>query len=77
MSGRYQNKADATQKGRAAEMRNDGTNYSYPDRSTLNQIVHSGDTSGPFASTPNPYRDPSNSYDSKAEAALDRIGKKY
>lgn len=73
MSGkRITGKASTYQKGEAAEIRNGGGSQSASDRTALNQIVHSGDTSGPWAKTPNPYRDPTNSFDPEAEKVLER-----
>lgn len=73
----YYGGADACQKGEAAELRNTLPNISAEDRTTLNQIVHSGDVYGRFADTPNPYRDLGNQYDPYAQEALDSIKSKY
>ncbi len=64
------------QMGEACEMR-----YSLPlsseERQLLHQIAHSGDTYGPFAHTPNEFRDLTRSYDPKAQEVLDAIREKY
>jgi hypothetical protein len=60
--------------GKAAEVRYSSTKISSSLRTELNQIVHSADTTGPFASKPNPYRGPTN-YDSKASQAVDMAHK--
>lgn len=66
-SGPRPNYASDSQKGEAAELR---YGVPHPLRTDLSQIIHSGDRFGPWADTPNPYRDLSNSYDPKAEAVL-------
>jgi hypothetical protein len=74
MSGLRQYGALALQKGEAAEFRNDN---SYAKTSgqydALNQIVHSGDPNGKYAKTPNPYRDPTNTYDPDAQAVIEKV----
>lgn len=60
--------ASAQQKGRAAEMR---TFVSGSARSDLNKIVHSGDKD-PHKYGKNQFADPSNSYDPKAQKALNK-----
>ena len=67
--------ANAYQKGRAAELRNGGQRVSSSDKQAMNQIVHSGDTTGKYKDTQNNYRDPTNSYDPKAQAVLNRYKK--
>lgn len=66
----------SSQKGKAAEFR--GEDLTRSDRRTANQIVHSADpvhkNSG---NKTNPYYDTSNSYDAKAQKALDNMEKKY
>ena len=62
--------ADAVQKGRACEMRNNGF-LGPSDRLDLNQIVHSGDIVGKYSKTANYFRDTQNNFDNKAEDVLD------
>lgn len=45
-------------------------------RQDLNAIVHSGDQVGPFATMPNKFRDPTFSYDPRAQGVID-AAKKY
>ena len=68
--------ASSNQKGQAAELRGQH-NLTSSERTTCNQIVHSGDTKGPYSQTHNPYRDPTNSYDSNAQKKLDAMSRKY
>ena len=68
--------ASPAQQGRAADLRNSAP-MDRSDILTLNRIVHSSDKMGKFASTPNPYRDTTSSYDPRAQQALDAIEKKY
>jgi hypothetical protein len=65
--------ADAEQVGQAAALRHGG--LSPEDKVTCNQIIHSGDKN-PDLRGPNPYADPSKSYDPKAQEALDKIAAK-
>lgn len=58
---------------KAIQLRGQTPNLSKEDRTILNQIVHSGDIVGPYSTTPNPYRDPTFTYDEKAQTELDRI----
>ena len=58
--------ATAYQKGRAAELRK-----SLPSgtlKKALNQVVHSGDKNGGT----NPYADPTNSYDPRAQEVIEK-----
>eukprot|EP00943_MAST-04B_sp_MAST-4B-sp1_P008066 g8066.t1 len=71
------NYASEPQMGEAANIRNTIPDMSRADRNTLNQIIHSSDKYGPYASTPNPFRDLTASYDPKAQAALDDIKARY
>lgn len=68
--------ASVKQMGEAARLRNNGTEYSKEERVSLHQIVHAGDTSGKFSHTPNPYRDPTCTYDPKAQQVLDAAKKR-
>ena len=68
--------ASALQKGKAAEIRNGKDFVSKEDRDELNKIVHAGDIRGKYAQTPNQYRDPTNSFDPKAEKVLEKFTKK-
>jgi hypothetical protein len=68
--------ASSNQKGQAAELRGQH-NLTKGERDTCNQIVHSGDTRGQYAQTPNPYRDSTNTYDPNAQAKLNTMKKKY
>lgn len=68
--------ASVRQIGQAAQFRG---NYplTFEERRFCNQIVHSGDTIGPFATTPNSYRDPTFTYDARAQRELNKIQMKY
>ena len=68
----YTGGASSEQKGQAAEMRNT-PGMPTELRQAANQIVHSGDTAGKYATTPNPFRDPTNSYDSNAQNVLNQM----
>ena len=48
-----------------------------PDTLALHQIVHSSDKFGPYAHTPNPYRDLTSTYDPSVQVKLDYIKNKY
>ena len=67
--------ASINQIGEAAKVRGQ-KNVSKSDRNTLNQIVHSPDTNGPYSETPNKFRDPTCTYDPAAQLAIDSIKKK-
>lgn len=62
----------------AAMLRNcaNSNNLSSFERRALNQIVHSTDVRGPYANTPNPFRDHTASYDKDAQKILDRANAK-
>jgi hypothetical protein len=66
--------ASESQIGQAAILR--GQTVDPSDRIILNQIVHSADVVGPFANTPNAFRDPTTTFDPQAQAALDAIAAK-
>lgn len=76
MSHNYQNtrSANADQVGQAAALRHG--ELSQEDRRTVNQIIHSGDRN-PHMCGPNPYADPTKSYDQNAQEALNKISAKY
>lgn len=63
--------ASNMQVGQAAQLRYD-PGIPYGVRQDLHAIVHSGDEYGPFATTPNRFRDPTHSYDPQAQAVIDR-----
>ena len=68
----YQACGSAEQKGLAAEWRTFQPHGS-PGWKELSQIVHSGDKN-PHKYGPNPYADKTNSYDPKAQKALEKYG---
>jgi len=53
----YTPEATADQMVRAEEIRNSGRQVSKADRTALNQIVHSGDATGPSSKTTNTLKD--------------------
>ena len=68
------NRATADQRGQAAEVRGGGV--STPVYLDMCAIVHSGDTKGKYASTPNVYRqEEKNKFDPKAQEAIDKARK--
>jgi hypothetical protein len=66
--------ASITQIGTAAVLRfQPGTTPE--QRNALHEIVHSADTTGRYANTPNAYRDLTITYDPAAQAVIDSVKK--
>lgn len=66
--------ASGAQISRAVELRG-SVPVPYPIRVELHQVVHSGDKIGPYATTPNPYRDHTFTHDQRVEALFKRVEK--
>ena len=74
--GQIQEGASFQQIGQAAQLRGQHQ-LTHNERQFCNQVVHSSDTSGPYSKMPNPYHDPTNSYDPAVQARLSALSHKY
>lgn len=68
--------ADRAQVEEAAGLRFQSVPKGDPDRSIINEIIHSADVT-PQNAASNPFYDPSKSYDPNVQKELDRISSKH